>query len=187
MKVIINSRNHLEKIIKEIPNENFDKGFVLEISTIKKYKTDKQNKTFHALLYAFFETGLTSYDNIIDLKNIYKEEMGMDIDYYVYFLKDELFNAVKNKKFPKPHKVEDIKDLPKNVVAVNKVFKSFSLATEKQVTIGIKALIRDIFTTGANTDLKVQEILKGLGEYFPEEGNDTESAIKIFFPNSKKL
>ena len=184
MKKIITKRKQLQKIIDEIPEENFKVGFVFEMSTISKYKTDKQNKTFHSLLYAFFESGYSSFDNIIDLKNFYKEEMGMDIDYYVYFLRDDVFNSEKNKKFPKPYKTEDVKNLPKDVIAVNKIFKSFSLATEKQVATGIKALIRDIFLSGANADNKIQEILKGMGELTTEDNNLQEQIFNIF-PDSK--
>ena len=187
MKTIITNRQQLQKIISEISEEDFEKGFILEISSIKKWKTDKQNRTFHSLLYAFFDSGYSSYDNVIDLKNHYKEEMGMDIDYYVYFLKDEVFNSIQNKKYPKAHKVEKIEDLPKSgIVAVNKIYKSFSLATEKQVINGIKSLIRDIFLSGASIDLKIQEILKGLGEFLPSTDDLTiENQISNIFPGAK--
>ena len=48
MKTIITNQQQLQKIISEISEENFEKGFILEISSIKKWKTDKQNRTFHS-------------------------------------------------------------------------------------------------------------------------------------------
>lgn len=186
MKTIITNRQQLQKIINDISEEDFQKSFVLEISSIKKYKTDKQNKTFHSLLFAYFESGCSSFDNIIDLKNYYKSEMGMDVEYYVYFLEEEVVEASLKKKFPQPHKVINREDLPKEgVVAINKVYQSFSQATSTQVTTGIKALIRDIFNSGAESDSKIQDILKGLGEFMPSE--NIIDNIQQFFPNAKIL
>jgi hypothetical protein len=153
-------------VIKALGGYAIDKPFMLTFEKKEKAKTERQNRLFHSLLDAFWYSGCSSFEDPDQLKNYYKKVGGMEAESYTYFNRKEVEEVMlKNdnpesmKCYPKPHRVYEVTALPADAVAVIANYKSWSLATKKQAQTALDALISDVYSSGANTDEKVQKIL----------------------------
>jgi hypothetical protein len=178
-RIIITDDDDLDNaiaVIKAQKEYSVEKPYMLVFEKKEKWKTEKQNRLFHKLLDLFYYSGFSSFENPDHCKNNYKKKAGIDVESYTYFdlqemaeillemnaINEDPTNAIKVKRYAKPHRVYEFKDLPKNSVGVIANYKSWATATKKQAQQGLDSLLADIYTSGANTDTKIQEVLKDL-------------------------
>lgn len=112
------------------------KPFVVIFQEVEKWKSQKQNRTFHALLNLFFKSGCFSHNakTVDELKDYYKNKVGM-IDYYLYF---------NTKAIVRAKCIDDIPPYISRENACRKVLKSWSKASKKEAKNAIELLISEM-------------------------------------------
>lgn len=149
--------------LEKIKGENV----YLEIKSEEKHKSIRQNNTFQSLARAFFNTGCSSYDNLIDLKSFYKKESGIGFEYYQYYTGTDFAELCDGKivAIKKTYNLEDVYingKIQEGIYCFHGVLKSFRTATKKQAKNAIDLLLSHIFSSGASPDKNIQKILTGM-------------------------
>ena len=105
--------------------------------------TDKQNRTFHALLHCYWVSGQHSYDvrNIQHFKELIKLTLGAGVERYYSLIDDN--------------------GLPLKSPVVRWRVKSWSNYTKKERKEAIDRLIADMKMAGVNS-IKFEEILRSI-------------------------
>jgi len=123
------------------PPFNFPKQFTMYITETNKMKTFIQNASFHLLLGALFDSGLTSYKNERALKEYYKELVGLKEVKRIQNISDEdkeiLYYAIEKLPISRQTKNEIYRLLKGDTV----FWSSFSDATKQEATRIISTLI----------------------------------------------
>ena len=166
MKKVIRNKQELNKLVEYISKFKLKEPIVVEIEKLEKSKTEQQNKTFHSLLQAFWESGCSSFYNYEDLRNYYKRLAGLIQYKQVLELKEETKHTLK----------ECIKILPidnNEKIVLNKlllgqveVHKSWSEVKKDKAKIVIEQLINDCIETKAYvSNNRVKTIIDELSNF----------------------
>lgn len=129
--------------------------------------TAAQNRTFHALVMEYFNSGQSSYnaDNFADFKNMIKRHLGAGFDGFLYAeLKKDYqgnYTAVLKEAKKKENIPGYIREDPEMKQMIRGKLKSWSDYTKKQRKNCIDNVINEMIIAGINTK-KFQEILKGM-------------------------
>jgi hypothetical protein len=141
--------------------QTFAKGgiqpFVVVFQDMEKYKSNRQNRLFHALLNIFFKSGCFSHNigTVDELKDYYKYHVGM-IDYYHYFNGKTIVRAKTEKEIPTHIHRQN---------ACRIVLKSWAKASKKEAKNAIELLIAEMLQSGVGSTSygkKFDEILTEL-------------------------
>jgi hypothetical protein len=155
----ITSRDCIKKAVEEIiddltepypPYNTYkDKIYYLAIQEEEKYKTDRQNKLFHALLQAYWESNCSSFLSYDDLRNHYKRFAGLIELKYINSLPQEtkkiLYKGIKLLPIDDKEK-EKAYDLLKGRM---EYCRSWAEVSKDKATFAIQQLINDCIQSGA--------------------------------------
>jgi hypothetical protein len=166
----IQSQSMLETALMEIRNEIIEpqhpyntianKTYFLTLETEVKQKTNNQNRLFHGLLQAFWESGMSSFLSYEDLRDYYKRIAGLIELKRTNPLKEEtkniLYKAIKLLPITDQEKQRTY-DLLKGK---QEFCKSWAEVSKDKATFAIKHLLNDCVMSGAYiTSEKVKSIV----------------------------
>ena len=124
-------------------------GYItVALSLPKKYGTDAQNRTFHALINEFFLSGCSSFNSVFEMKNYYKLQVA-GAGYYIWF----------DSKGGR-HSAEKLEHIPKDSLYVE-VPKSWVDFNREQRMSAIDMVIKEGILAGVNTK-HWDEIIEGM-------------------------
>ena len=125
------------------PPFNLDREFCIYIEETSKIKTFSQNNAFHLLLGALWDSGLTSFQDEIKLRNHYKEIAGLmeikKVFNFSDFTRKCLYKAIKLLPIPQEEKEVVYRFLK----CEETDWHSWGDATKEQATKALKTLIDD--------------------------------------------
>jgi hypothetical protein len=171
----IKSKSSLDSAIISIINEIIeptypyntikDKTYYLHLRDEIKYKTKQQNKLFHSLLQAFWESNCSSFLSYDELRNHYKRLAGLIELKYINPLSQEtkamLWKAIKILPIEEKEKLK-IYDLLKGKM---EYCRSWSEVSNDNATFAIQQLRNDCIRSGAyNSSPKVKAIIEEMDE-----------------------
>lgn len=145
------------------PPFNFPKQYILSISTPEAFKTAEQNKLFHSLLQAFWESGCSSFESYDDLRLHYKEIASL-IQYKQKILlsektKRKLWEFIKDALISLEEKSNIVDILKSNV----RIENSWSTVSKDKATFTINELVNNCIESGAYaSSSKVKTIIDEL-------------------------
>lgn len=144
-------------------NEGFE-SYVVSFTGLEKFKSLEQNRTFWALVDAFWQSGCSSFISYEALVERYYKIAGL-ITIKTKSILNDLTRAVLYK---------GVKALPITFTEKQKVYQmlrgeyekweSWSRVKKEKATLTISTLMHDMDSAGVNTK-KYEEILKGMNKY----------------------
>lgn len=140
----------------QVMKEGGIEPFVVIFQDYEKWKSSKQNRTFHALLNLFFKSGCFSHNakTVDELKDYYKNKVGM-IDYYLYFNTEAIVRT---------DTIEEIPAYVSRQKACRKVLKSWSRASKTEAKNAIELLISEMLQSGVEQTTFGKKFHEILGE-----------------------
>jgi hypothetical protein len=146
LKTAVPDIAHLASQVLDEAYEKYNGYFTLTVETVKKDGTTEQNRTFHALLGAFWLTGCASYENYETMRDSFKLRAAGAKEYRV--LTD--------------HGIITTTDLSKyNGCRSVDVPKSWTEFTRQERTDAIEMVLGEIAESGASSR-KLDEIIGGM-------------------------
>ena len=145
----------LSTVIKRLYERADEKsgGFItISLSLPRRYGTDAQNRTFHALLTEFYISNLHSY--------VCYEDMRDDFKIRAAGAKEYLYMTIENGRY-RQHTCKDIIDIPKNCTWC-KIPKSWTEFTKEERNLAINLVITEGLNLGVSSD-RWFEIINGMG------------------------
>ena len=147
---ILVTRENIDKLLSDIKEELHillmsEKEVYVDFLTKQQYRSKKQNKTFHALLDCFWDSGCSSFPSPTDMRFKYKKEIGLVEMFFVNTTLTEetkymVWEAIKILPLETTQRIEVINLLKGKVEREH----SWAVATKKQATRAIDMIISDM-------------------------------------------
>lgn len=144
------TRNNIEEKLPEVREKievilSEEKEVCVDFLTKQQYRSKKQNKTFHALLDCFWDSGCSSFVDESDMRFHYKKAVGLiDMVFENTNLTEEtkqmLWKAIKILPLETNQRIEVINLLRGKVEKE----RSWAVATKKQATRAIDMILSDM-------------------------------------------
>lgn len=144
------TRNNIEEKLPEVREKievilSEEKEVYVDFLTKQQYRSKKQNKTFHALLDCFWDSGCSSFVDESDMRFHYKKAVGLiDMVFENTNLTEEtkqmLWKAIKILPLETTQRIEVINLLRGKVEKE----RSWAIATKKQATRAIDMILSDM-------------------------------------------
>lgn len=173
------TRNNVEEKLPEVREKidailSEEKEVYVDFLTKQQYKNAKQNKTFHALLDCFWNSGCSSFMSKDEMRFYYKRSVGLiDMLYDNSNISEEtkemLWKAIKLLPLETTQRLEVVNLLKGKVVKE----RSWSIATKKQATQAIDMILHDMDAAGvisSGEGKHYEEILEGMGDEWWNRG-----------------
>lgn len=169
--MILVTKDNINEMLSEIKEElssllMSENEIYVDFLTKKQYRSKKQNKTFHALLDCFWDSGCSSFVDENNMRFYYKKSVGLiDMVFENTNLTEEtkqmVWKAIKILPLETTQKIEVINLLRGKVEKE----RSWSIATKKQATRAIDMILSDMNDAQVITSSEgkhYEQILEGM-------------------------